>query len=269
MLTPAEAQDIVAELDVSSIVAACFNPRDGVVFPWPFLWGYAKDAAAAGVAIHTFTEVQGIEPASTAYRVRTSRGTIDARRVVLATGAWSPRLARLVGLELPSHPERHEILASEPLKPFLGPMVSVLSSGLYFSQSMRGEIITGMTLAHAEHADADAGAEQMGSTLHFLTELAHEITRFVPRLANVKVMRQWAGCYDITPDGNPFVGEAPGLPGFYLCSGFMGHGFMMAPVVGKYYAAWLARGERHEFFDRWRLERFRDGTVEAEDMIIG
>lgn len=270
MLTPREAQSIVPELEVSSVVAACFNQRDGVVFPWPFLWGYAKEAAARGVAIHTFTRVEDITPAGReGYEVRTGRGTIRARRVVLAAGAWSPPIARLVGVDLPAHPERHEILASEPLKPFLGPMVSLLSSGLYFSQSMRGEIITGITLKHETPTGADADTVHMGSSLRFLTEIAKELTRFVPRLASVKVMRQWAGCYDITPDGNPLVGEAPGLPGFYLCSGFMGHGFMMAPVVGKYYAAYLAKGERHEFFDRWHLERFRDGKVEAEDMIIG
>lgn len=267
MLTPAEAHKMVPQLDVSSVVAACFNARDGVVFPWPFLWGYAKEAAARGVAIHTFTSVEAIDQIAQGYQVRTNRGTIKATRVVLAAGAWSPPIARMVGLDLPSHPERHEILASEPLKPFLGPMVSVLSSGLYFSQSMRGEIITGITLKHAATGDADQ--VHMGSTLTFLTEIARELTRFMPRLASVKVMRQWAGCYDITPDGNPLIGEAPGLPGFFLCSGFMGHGFMMAPVIGKYYAAFLARNERHEFFDRWRFERFQEGNVEAEDMIIG
>jgi sarcosine oxidase subunit beta len=233
MLTPGEARGVVPELDVSHVVCACYNPRDGILFPWPFLWGYANHAARLGVELHTFTAVTAIEPIAGGFLVETTkagvRQRLRARRVVNAAGAWSPEVARLVGLELPNHPHRHEILSTEPLKPFLGPMVSVLKSGLYFSQSMRGEIVTGITVP-----DAETRAVKTGSRLLFLTTLAREIVRFVPLLAGIRVLRQWAGPYDVSPDGNPIVGEAPGLPGFYLCCGFVGHGFMMAPVVAKY-----------------------------------
>jgi sarcosine oxidase subunit beta len=75
----------------------------------------------------------------------------------------------------------------------------------------------------------------------------------------------------MSPDGNPIVGEAPGVPGFYLCCGFVGHGFMMAPIVGKLYGQWLAGGERHEIFERHTLARFTDGAqvTEKEDFNIG
>ena len=66
--------------------------------------------------------------------------------MINATGAWSPQLAKLIGVDVPTYPIRHEICSSEPLKPFLRPMVSELSSGLYCSQSMRGEIVGGVTL---------------------------------------------------------------------------------------------------------------------------
>jgi len=82
-------------------------------------------------------------------------------------------------------------------------------------------------------------------------------------------VRQWAGPYDLTPDGNPIVGEAPGVPGFFLCCGFMGHGFMMAPVVARYYAQLLTGGAPHPLFDKWRLGRFNEGAGERESMIIG
>ena len=276
LLTPGEARGVVPELDVTDVVSACYNSRDGILFPWPFLWGYANQAAARGVEIHTFAGVEAIEPTGNGFLVRVSKSkgngkgqdavtsTIKARRVVNAAGAWSPEVARLVGVELPNHPHRHEILSTEPLKPFLTPMVSVLRSGLYFSQSMRGEIVTGITVP-----DKDTGKVEMGSRLVFLSTLAREIVRFVPRFAGVKVLRQWAGPYDVSPDGNPIVGEPPGLPGFYLCCGFVGHGFMMAPVVAKIYGEYLTGGPRHEIFDRWRLSRFAEGNLEAEEMIIG
>ena len=264
MLLAEEARQLVPDLDVSSVTAACFNARDGILFPWPFLWGYANQAAARGVEIHTFTDVLAIEPGPAGFRVTTSRGEVRARRVINAAGAWSPAVARLVGIELPNHPHRHEILSTEPLKPFLGPMVSVLRSGLYFSQSMRGEIVTGITVA-----DEDTGEVKLGSRLKFLTTLAREITRVMPRLAAVKVLRQWAGPYDVSPDQSPIVGETPSVPGFYLACGFVGHGFMMAPVVAKYFAEYLAGKGRHELFDRWRLARFAEGKLEPEGMIIG
>jgi sarcosine oxidase subunit beta len=193
--------------------------------------------------------------------VRTSKGWVRARRVVNAAGAWSPEVARMVGIALPNHPHRHEILSTEPLKPFLRPMVSVLSSGLYFSQSMRGEIVTGITVPDEDRT------VKLGSRLLFLELLAAEIVRLLPQLAGVKVVRQWAGPYDLSPDGHPILGEA--LPGFYLCCGFTGHGFMMAPVIARYYGEWLAGGPKHELFDRCRLSRFAEGPLESEEMIIG
>lgn len=264
MLAPKEAQDLVPELDVRGVVCASYNPKDGVLFPWPFLWGYAHQALKRGVEIHLFTEVTGIERDGAGFVVRTSKGPLRAGRVVNAAGAWSPEIARMVGVELPNRPHRHEILSTEPLKPFLKPMVSVLQSGLYFSQSMRGEIVTGITVP-----DGDDGTVKLGSRLRFLETLARELVGIMPRLRDVKVLRQWAGPYDVSPDGRPILGEPPGVPGFYLACGFVGHGFMMAPVMGKLYAEWLTGGARHEVFDVCRLERFAEGRAEKEDMIIG
>jgi sarcosine oxidase subunit beta len=229
------------------------------------LWGYAHQALARGVEVHLFTDVRAIErERAGGFVVRTSKGDVRAKRVINAAGAWSPEVARLVGVELPNRPHRHEILSTEPLKPFLTPMVSVLSSGLYFSQSMRGEIVTGITVE-----DHDDGSVKLGSRLKFLTTLARELVALVPQLADVKVLRQWAGPYDVSPDGRPILGEPPGVPGFFLACGFVGHGFMMAPVIGKLYAEWLTGGAPHEVFARSRLARFTEGAGEREDMILG
>jgi len=268
MLEPAGAQQIVPELDVTGVLAASFNPSDGILFPWPFLWGYAQRAAALGVDIYTFTPVRAIErEADGTYSVVSSAGTVRARRVIAAAGAWSPELGRMVGVDVPTHPIRHEICSSEPLKPFLGPMVSELASGLYFSQSMRGEIVGGVSLPPQI-------TYSTGSTLRFLATYARRLCRLVPRLGDVKVLRQWAGSYDMSPDGNPILGCPPEAPGFYLCCGFVGHGFMMAPAVGVHYAEWLTGGPRHEMFDRFAIDRVRgpDGGLpagEREDFNIG
>jgi sarcosine oxidase subunit beta len=264
LLTPGEAKDIVPELEISGFHAACYNPTDGILFPWPFLWGYAQGATALGAKLYTFTDVKAIEqPPKGGFVVKTDRGDIRARRVLNAAGAWSPEIARMVGIDLPDYPVRHEICSSEPLKPFLKPMVSILATGLYFSQSMRGELVGGVTL----HGDKPTLA--MGSRLKFLATYARELCKLMPSMSELKILRQWAGPYDITSDGNPILGESEAAPGFFFCCGFMGHGFMMAPVIGKYYAEWLAGGQRHEIFDRCQLDRFAHGGVEKEDFIIG
>jgi sarcosine oxidase subunit beta len=264
MLSPKEAQAIVPELDVRKVACASYNPKDGVLFPWPFLWGYAHGALARGVELHLFTEARAIERERVGFVVRTDKGDIRCKRVINAAGAWSPEVARLIGVELPNRPHRHEILSSEPLKPFLTPMVSLLSSGLYFSQSMRGEIVTGITVP-----GDDDGRVRLGSRLKFLSLLSREIVDLVPRFAEVKILRQWAGPYDVSPDGSPILGEPDGVPGFFLACGFVGHGFMMAPIMGQLYAEWLTGGAPHEVFERCRLRRFADGKTHREDMILG
>ena len=172
----------------------------------------------------------------------------------------------MIDVELPTYPIRHEICSSEPLKPFLKPMVSELRSGLYFSQSMRGEIVGGVTIPGHEPSYA------MGSTLEFLSTYARRLVRLMPILGEIKILRQWAGPYDQSPDGNPILGTPPGHPDFFLACGFVGHGFMMAPIVGKLYAEWLTGNPPHEIFDRYTLGRFASGNGSSdprEDFNIG
>jgi len=245
-------------------VAASYNPEDGVVFPWPFVWGYARECQRLGVDLHTHTRVVDLETeGSRITGVVTDRGVIRTPKVICAAGAWSPEITEMVGVSLPSHPHRHEICSTEPLKPFLRPFVGDLESGLYFSQSMRGEIVGG----HG-NPRVPEGLDQ-NSSLRFLALYARSLTEAMPILGGVRVLRQWSGCYDITPDGNPLVGPVDEMDGLILTSGFMGHGFMMAPIMGELLARHLLYGEEKELFERWNLRRYREGNLLSETMILG
>jgi sarcosine oxidase subunit beta len=258
-----EALAIVPQLDGTRFLAASWNPDDGVVFPWPFLWGYAARARALGARVRTFTRVTGFDATrERVAAVRTDRGRIACDTVVVAAGAWSKEVAALAGVTLPNRPVRHEILATEPLKPWLGPLVSLLGTGLYFSQTQRGELVGGM----GDPAEPE-GLSQ-GSTLRFLARFARAATALCPVLSGVQVVRQWAGLYDVTPDNNPVLGPA-GLANFHQLSGFVGHGFMMAPAVAELYAEWLAGRGKDEIFERFDVARFARGAVPKEDFIIG
>jgi len=278
MISLDEARALVPELETEpgpggavGFVAACYNPTDAIVFPWPFLWGYAQAAERRGVTIETGAPVTAIDRRGDDFVLTTPAGTLTAGRVICAAGAWSPRVARLCGGTLPDRPVRHEILSTEPLKPFLKPMVSLIESGLYVSQSLRGELVGGVSMPEESNA---AGEVRLGSRLEFLTTMARGLVALMPRLGHVKVVRQWAGPYDVSPDGNPIVGPLPGLPGFYVACGFGGHGFMMAPVVARHYAAYLDGEPPHPFFTAWRADRFGPGgaappAADREEMIIG
>jgi sarcosine oxidase subunit beta len=282
VLEPWEAQRIVPELSVEGVVRASFNPDDGVVFPWPFVWGYAKGAEDLGVEIATFTDVVGFDTRNgriTGVKLRPTRlgevtrgedvlpagevFTVACDEVVCCAGAWSPEVARMVGVELPNKPHRHEICSTEPLKAWLGPLVADLTDGLYFSQSMRGEIVGGVSVDPVPE-----GVNQQSSR-EFLAKYSRSLVRAVPRMAAVKVLRQWAGCYDLTPDQNPIVGRVGEPANLTLACGFMGHGFMMAPVMGRLIAEHVRTGETSELFARWSLERYRTGKLLHESMIIG
>jgi sarcosine oxidase subunit beta len=263
-LTAADARRLVPELSTDGVVAASYNADDAVVFPWPFVWGYAEGARALGVEIRPFTRVTGIRAQGRSIQaVETERGSISTSIVVNAAGAHSPELARLLDVELPNRPHRHEICSTEPLKPWLTPLVADLSNGLYFSQSTRGEIVGGIA-----NPDVPAGSSQ-ASSIRFLALYSRALVATCPSLAAVKVLRQWAGLYDITPDANPIFGGVDEIDGFFQVSGFMGHGFMMAPVIGRLLAEHIASGASSELLELWNLRRFKEGRLLGESMIIG
>jgi sarcosine oxidase subunit beta len=263
ILTPDGARDVVPQLDASRFVAAAYNPDDGTVFPWPFLWGYADGARALGAKVLTFTRAVGFESSGRRLTaVVTDRGRIACDTVVNAAGAWSKAVAALAGVALPNRPTRHEILVSESMKPWLDPLVSVVGSGLYFSQSQRGEIVGGMG------DPREPEGVVMGSTLRFLARFARAMTACAPITAGLRVVRQWAGCYDVTPDNYPILGAA-GFDNFLQMSGFVGHGFMMAPAVAELMAGWMAGDPPHEIFTRFTVDRFARGDLVRETLIIG
>ncbi len=269
MVSPERAGSIVPELCCDDLIGASFNPDDGVLFPWPFLWGYGQGAKDAGAEIATFTRVCGIEQsAGRVSAVVTDRGRVQCDLVLNAAGAWSLEVGRLGGVSLPNKPERHEIMVTESLRPFLGPLVSEIGTGLYFSQSLRGEIVGGIS-----DSSAPAGEIDMRSSLRFAARMARALSSRVPRLGGVRMLRQWAGCYDLSPDGRPLIGEVRQPKGFFQLNGFGGHGFMMAPVVARIVAEYLQSGKSHPLLSSSRPDRFaEDGTADWEDvetMVIG
>ena len=218
-------RSVVPALNVDRLQGGTLLGSDGTLYPFPAVWGVYEAVRALGVEVVFGVNALGVEQEQhRVTRLATSAGSLGVRWVVNAAGGWSGDFSRAAGLDCPNVASRHEILATEPLKPFLDPMVVRLRDGLYFSQTMRGEIVGGLTVPHPPGTGTG-----MPSTTQFLRSMAGALTGLMPVLADLRVLRAWSGFYDDTPDGLPVIGEDPRLSGFVHANGFGGHGFMLAP----------------------------------------
>ncbi|MGI0072165.1 MAG: NAD(P)/FAD-dependent oxidoreductase [Thermoplasmata archaeon] len=227
VLGPEGVAGLVDGLAPGAIVGGTYLATDGTLYPFPAVWGLYDAVRALGVEVALGVEAQGVDAVDgRVVAVPTSRGRVETPAVVNATGGWSGEFSRRAGLTVPNVATRHEILATEPLKPFLDPMVVRASDGLYFSQTMRGELVGGLPVPSG--AGTAAG---MPSSPRFLTAMSRALVRLLPRLGCVGVLRAWSGFYDDTPDGFPILGEDPRMKGFHHANGLGGHGVMLAPAV--------------------------------------
>jgi len=262
-LTPEEVPEIVPLFDISTIAGATFCPTDGHANPFRVVEGYLRAAKRLGVELCKSTEVTDlVVRGGKVTEVATSRGRVAAGLVVNAAGAWSKRIAAMAGVKLPSWPVRHEILVTEPVQPVTEVMIISLHTGIYFSQTLEGQIVGGI-------GDPE---EQPGyslrSSLRFLRRFLTELVRHVPAMGQLAVLRQWAGLYDVTPDAQPILGPTPGLDNFVQASGYSGHGFMIAPKVAELLADYIEKGVVSEDLACLSLSRF-EGEVKGEAFVVG
>ncbi|MGD8524186.1 MAG: FAD-dependent oxidoreductase [Desulfobacterales bacterium] len=227
------------------------------------IWGYARAARRLNVDIYPFTEVTDIVVKSGSVKaVKTSLGAVETRTVVNAAGAHDQRVAQMVGLELPTEVHRVEIMVTEPLKPFLPKAVSAPGMLCYMHQSARGEFIGG-----AEKHDFSPSTS-MKNSLGTTYAIASKYVRLFPRLAGVRIMRQWTGLTSQTPDHAPIIGPIPEIEGFILSVAWGGYGFMGGPGGGKALSEYILGGELSPEIRPFNSQRFKTGELIVESAII-
>ena len=263
IVEPSEVKQLVPAIDLRQdktlpIMGALYHPPGGVVRHDAVVWGFARGASRSGVELHPFTEVRAItRDNGSVAGVETSRGTIRAKTVVNATAGWCSTIARMVDLNLPVVTHPLQAFVTEPLKPFLDKTISSANLHAYVYQTDRGEVVVGGGV------DPYPTYSQR-STLRALEELALHSVEMFPSLRNAKVLRQWAGLCDMTPDYAPIMGEVDGIKGFVLTCGWGSWGFKAAPAAGRSIAELIASGETPELIRHFRLSRFREGLLVNE-----
>ena len=212
-------------------------------------WGYAAQASRRGVEIHQRTEVQGFEIVGDRVQaVKTNRGRIACGQVLIATGGMNYDVALMAGVELPIRCYPLQAMVTQPLKPWLNTLVSSVSLHTYLVQSSRGEVVIG------------GGSDpyqlySTRSTLDMKEHLAEGAVHLFPFLQGVRLLRQWAGITDMTPDYSPIMGASP-LDNLWLDCGWGTWGFKATPVAGKRMAETIATGRVPDILKPFALERF-------------
>ena len=212
-------------------------------------WGYAIGAAERGVEIHPNTEVTGIlVEGGAATGIETTRGTVRCGCVVQAVAGSSGLLAGMAGFKLPIRSVPLQACVSQPLKPFLDTIVVSGSLHVYISQSARGELVMG-------GATDPYPLYSTRSTLDFMEGLMGHVLELFPFLGNLKILRQWAGIVDMTPDFAPIMGVSP-INNYYLDAGWGTWGFKATPACGTYMSDLVATGQVPDMIAPFALERF-------------
>jgi sarcosine oxidase, subunit beta len=254
LIGPDEIARLCPQLNLSAharypILAALYHPPGAIVRHDAVAWGYAAAAARLGIDIHVDTEVTDVlTQGNRAIGVETTRGTVHAGSILQAVAGSSSRVAEMAGLRLPIRTVPLQACVSQPLKPFLDPIIVSGSLHIYVSQTARGELVMG-------GATDPYPLYSSRSTLDFKEGLMGHMLELFPFLAEVKVMRQWAGIADMTPDFSPIMGATP-LQNYFIDAGWGTWGFKATPVCGKRLAQTIASGKAPDLIQPFALDRF-------------
>ncbi len=239
------------------VLGALYHPPGAIARHDAVAWGYAKEAMKRGVEVHPRTEVTGLLIENgRAVGVETARGKIGAGKVLQAVAGSSSRVARLANLKLPIRSIPLQACVSEPVKPILDQIVVSGSLHVYISQSARGEMVMGgATDAYGLYATR--------STLDFKESLMAHMLELFPFMGELRVLRQWAGIADMTPDFSPVMGLTP-IENYFIDAGWGTWGFKATPVAGVRMAECVATGRQPDLLKPFALDRFRSFDLVGE-----
>jgi len=263
VIGPAEIKKLVPAIDISSrqrypIHAALYHPPGGIIRHDAVVWGYAREADRMGAAIHPFTAATTIGTANgQVTSVQTNRREIRTGTVLNATAGFCSTVAKMAGVRLPVVTHPLQALVTEPLTPFLHCVIVSATLHVYVNQTDRGELVIGSEIdPYSTYSSR--------STLQFLQSSAAHTLELFPCLRHVRVLRQWAGLCDMTPDYSPIMGEVPGLKGLILDVGWGTYGFKAGPVAGKRIAELISTGKTPAVLEPFSIQRFWDDHLVGE-----
>ncbi|MCW5716069.1 MAG: sarcosine oxidase subunit beta family protein [Bauldia sp.] len=234
------------------------QPRGGTVRHDAVAWGYARAASDLGVDIIQNAEVVGIDiQGGRAVAVETTRGRITADRIGISVAGHTSHVAAMAGLVLPIESHVIQAFVTEAVKPLISGVVTFGAGHFYISQSDKGGLVFG--------GDIDGYGSYAGrGNLPVAEDVAEGGMALMPAIGRLRILRNWGGVVDMTPDGSPFIDLTP-VQNLYLNGGWNYGGFKATPAAGWTFAHLLATGQSHELAAAYRLDRHATGRVIDEN----
>ncbi len=259
-LTPAQAKAYCPPLNIGSelrypVLGGALQRRGGTARHDAVAWGYARAADALGVDIIENCEVTGLkrDANGAVVAVETNRGVIESRRIGVSAAGHSTVVLQMAGVRLPLESFPLQALVSEPVKPIFPCVVMSNTIHAYISQSDKGELVIGAS------TDAYTSYTQRGA-LHVSLHTLEAVCELFPAFRRMRMLRNWGGIVDVTPDRSPIVAKTP-VPGLYVNCGWGTGGFKATPGAGHLLAWTMAHDAPHPLNAAFTIERFRDGLL--------
>lgn len=246
-----EIKKIVPGINTEDLIGGAYCPSDAQANPFLIVDGYAKGIRKNG-AVFTQKEIIGIgiENGKVTSVTTKNNEVYYAPIVINAAGPFIKNVSQLVNIDVPVEPERHEALITEPIERFFDMMiVDYRDDGCYFNQKFgKGSIIGCYT------PKPNVPGLDIGVSFEFAKEMGRRMVRLIPKLSNIKIIRQWSGSYEMTPDGNPILDKTD-IDGFWIVGGMCGHGFMLGPEIGWLAAEYITEGKTPYTIEAFSLKR--------------
>ena len=261
-LSPAQASSLVPGLKTEDLSGATFCPSDGLAGPNEVTYGFANAARRLGAVIREENAITGfLRHGNQISGARVAEEEILAEQTVICAGPWASPVGALAGLAIPIEPQRRQIFTTEPFAGIrrTSPMTIDFHTSFYFHPEGEG-VLFGMS-----DSSVPPG-EDLTVDWSLLDRIIAVAERRWPPLLEARVRAAWAGLYENTPDFQPLVG--PLSAGLWIAAGFSGHGFMMAPVVGRWLADWMAENRQARELAAFAPDRFARGSLQPERNVV-
>jgi sarcosine oxidase subunit beta len=259
-LSAEEAKEFCPILNISRdirypVIGAALQRRGGTARHDAVAWGYARAASALGVDIIQNCEVKGIrrDVSGAVSGVETTRGFIGAGKIGVVAAGHTSVIMAMADVRMPLESYPLQALVSEPVKPVMPCVVMSNTIHAYMSQSDKGELVIGAG------TDVYTSYSQTGG-LHISEETLAAICEIFPTVRRMRMLRNWGGIVDVTPDRSPIIGKTP-VHNLFVNCGWGTGGFKATPGSGHVFAHTIASGEPHAINAGFTLERFTTGRL--------
>ena len=259
-LTPEQAKEFCPILNISPnmrypILGAALQRRGGTARHDAVAWGYARAASAMGVDIIQNCEVKGIrrDPSGAVTGVETTKGFIGTKKIGVVAAGHTSVIMSMADVRMPLESYPLQALVSEPVKPIMPCVVMSNTIHAYMSQSDKGELVIGAG------TDAYTSYSQTGG-LHITTHTLDAICELFPNVRRLRMLRNWGGIVDVTPDRSPILSKTP-VKGLYVNCGWGTGGFKATPGSANVFAHTIAKDEPHPINAAFTIDRFKTGRL--------